>query len=553
MKSYLELVENVLNNGEIKENRTGINTISTTGAMIKCDLRDGFPIITTRKQPIKSTLTELEFFIKGITDKKWLQDRKCKFWDDWANPEKVPYANDEDTKTKMRNETDLGEVYGYIWNNWECNNIIKIQPPDVTNIQKTTIYPLFKLIAPEIKDDPYIGTVYKNTIGNEYTIISKGNRDDDRNSYNIQFKYTGYVYNNVRIDVIKNGNIKDPYYPSVCGVGYLGVCDPITSVYGSHVYNNLYKIWNHMLHRCYNPKCKEYKLYGAVGVFVDSRWHSFELFLTDVTKLPGWVSKLRYLTDFEIDKDYYGSNVYSKYTSVWLSHKDNILYRTSNAFYIIDRNSNKNLYISQSKCASDYGLQSTKISSVLNGKRPHHKGYTFKYVNDNCIYRYQLPINQLKRVIDTLKVNPFDRRLIVNAWNPSVLHKQALPPCHYVYELISDGTHLDLIFNMRSSDVGLGLPANLASYAMLLMLIAEEVNMTPRHLVYFGGDVHIYENHIDQLKIQLQREPYKLPTMKIKKRYDVDGNWSIYDWNSQTDWELIDYNSHDVIKMPVAV
>lgn len=104
---------------------------------------------------------------------------------------------------------------------------------------------------------------------------------------------------------------------------------------------------------------------------------------------------------------------------------------------------------------------------------------------------------------------------------------------------------------MRSSDVGLGLPANIASYAMLLMLIATEVKMTPRYLVYFGGDVHIYKNHIDQLNELISRTPYKLPIMKLKNT-DIP-NWSIYDWDSQTDWELINYESHPPIKMSVAV
>ena len=178
MKEYLELAENILRTGELKENRTGINTLSITGAMLKCDLRDGFPIITTRKQPIKSTLTELEFFIKGITDKKWLQDRKCKFWDDWANPEKVPYGNDEITKEKMRNERDLGEVYGYVWNNWTVgDNIIKIAPINTSHINTHVKYPLFDIISCDANvNDDNIGFIYKNNKGLEYKVLSSGER-----------------------------------------------------------------------------------------------------------------------------------------------------------------------------------------------------------------------------------------------------------------------------------------------------------------------------------------------------------------------------------------
>ena len=283
MKQYLDLVKNILDNGELKQNRTGVDTLSITGAMLKFDLRDGFPIITTRKAPIKSTMTELEFFIKGYTDKQWLEDRGCKFWSDWCNPQKVPYGNDEETKIKMREEKDLGPVYGAVWNNFN---------------------------------------------------------------------------------------------------------------------------------------------------------------------------------------------------------------------------------------------------------------------NDNS------QINQLQNAINTLKKDPFNRRILVSAYNPTLLPQQALPPCHYVFQLLSNGKELDLSFNMRSNDVGLGLGANLMEYAALLILIATEVNMTPRHLVYFGTDVHIYVNHIEQLKEQLKREPKKLPQMKIIKNKQ---NWTIYDWDSQKDWVLEGYEYHPAIRMEVAV
>jgi thymidylate synthase len=283
MRQYLDLVQDILDNGTLKSNRTGIDTLSITGAMLKFDLRDGFPLITTRKAPIKSALTELEFFIKGYTDKRWLEERGCKFWSDWCNPQIVPYGTDEETKRKMREEHDLGPVYGKVWNNF--NN-------DSTNI------------------------------------------------------------------------------------------------------------------------------------------------------------------------------------------------------------------------------------------------------------------NQLQNAITTLKTDPTNRRILVSAYNPTLLLQQALPPCHYVFQLLSDGKHLDLSFNMRSNDVALGLGANIAEYAALLMLIAEQVGMTARYLVYFGMDVHIYTNHIEGLKEQLKREPKPLPKLTIIKNKP---DWTIYDWDSQKDWKLEGYNPYPPIKMEVAV
>lgn len=100
------------------DNRTGIRQKSLFSRFIKCDLRDGFPLLTSRRVPYKSAFVEVEGFLKGITDKKWYEDRGCKFWSFWANPQKVPYANDEETKKLMREECDLGLIYGSQWRNF---------------------------------------------------------------------------------------------------------------------------------------------------------------------------------------------------------------------------------------------------------------------------------------------------------------------------------------------------------------------------------------------------------------------------------------------------
>jgi thymidylate synthase len=449
----------------------------------------------------------------------------------------------------MREERDLGEIYSFLWNHWETNeNIVKVDPVDTSHIKKTTQYPLFELKSPEQSDDELVGSVHKTPMGYEFIVLSKGNREDGRKAYNIQFTYTGYVANNTRADLIKNGNIKDPYHPLASGVGYTGGSDPITPVYGIAMYKNLQSVWVKMLERCYSQKCKEYKYYGAKGVFVDARWHSFENFLNDVTKLPGWTAKLRHPNKYEIDKDHYNAGVYSKDTCVWLPHNHNILYRDARPFFIINKDGDKKLYISKTKCAKDNDLIIAKICLVLDGKRKHHKGYKFEYLNDGNIYRYQLPINQLKNAIDTLKTNPTDRRMVVSAWNPSVFHKQALHCCHYSYQFVSDGKHLDLIYNFRSNDLVLG--NNFTMYATLLSLVATQVNMIPRYLVYSGADVHIYVNHIEGVKEQVSREPKQLPQLKIIKNKE---DWSIWDWDSQTDWELIGYDPHPAIKFEVAV
>lgn len=281
MRQYLDLMKNILENGTLKHNRTGIDTLSYPCQFLRHDMRTGFPLLTTKKVGLKTVCGELEMFIKGEHSKKFLHDRNVKIWDEWSNPQKVPYGHDEETQRKMREEDDLGEIYGVNWNNW--NN-------------------------------------------------------------------TG--------------------------------------------------------------------------------------------------------------------------------------------------------------------------------------------------------LNQLKKAIETLKTNPTDRRIIVSAWNPERLDHMALPPCHFCFQLISDGKFVDLLWNQRSLDTFLGGGFDLASYGMLLTLICHQVKMTPRFLAASFGDAHIYVNHLEQVKEQLSREPYPLPTVKILNADSPD--WTIWDWK-YTDFDVMDYQCHPAIKAPIAI
>jgi thymidylate synthase len=112
-KNYLALVQDILDNGKEKENRTGVNTKSVTGRVIQHDMSEGFPLLTTKKVSLKNIAIELEAFIKGITDKKWFQDRGCHIWDEWCNPEVVPYSKDPEIQKQMKQERDLGPIYGW--------------------------------------------------------------------------------------------------------------------------------------------------------------------------------------------------------------------------------------------------------------------------------------------------------------------------------------------------------------------------------------------------------------------------------------------------------
>ncbi len=288
MQSYLDLVSRILEKGERKPNRTGIDTLAIAGAMIEHDMSTGFPLLTTKQMAFKSVRVELEGFIKGITDKRWYQERKCRIWDEWCNPQKVPYAHDEQTKQKMREERDLGPIYGFQWR--------------------------------------HFGALYQ--------------------SYDSNYTRQG--------------------------------------------------------------------------------------------------------------------------------------------------------------------------------------------------------MDQLAGIVETLKQNPQDRRMVVSAWNSLDLPYMALPPCHYSFQVTVINQKLNLLWNQRSVDTMLGLPFNIASYGLLLHLLAKESNLEEGKLIAFLGDVHIYENQMDGAKEQLKREPYALPTIATERFT------SLFEWEyHQT--KVLNYNCHPAIPFPLAV
>jgi len=288
MKAYLDIIQKILDTGALKHNRTGIDTIAIPGAMFEHHMQDGFPLLTTKSVPLRLVSSELEFFIKGLTDKNWLRDKNNHIWDGWCSPDIVPYGNDEETKKKMEEERELGPIYGFQWRHF----------------------------------------------GGEYTSYDK---------------------------------------------------EPNT---------------------------------------------------------PG--------------------------------------------------------------------------------------------------------IDQIKKVIETLKKDPNDRRMIVMAWNPLALHRMALPPCHYGFQVTVIGDELNLLWNQRSVDSVLGLPFNIASYALMLHLLAKESGFKEGRLVGFLADTHIYVNHLEGIKEQLKREPMKLPTLK------TENFKSIFDWKYE-DTKIENYEHHPRIKFEVAI
>jgi thymidylate synthase len=156
-------------------------------------------------------------------------------------------------------------------------------------------------------------------------------------------------------------------------------------------------------------------------------------------------------------------------------------------------------------------------------------------------------VDQLQKVIEEIKVNPTSRRLIVNAWHPAYLKEMALPPCHLLFQFYVNDGKLSCMLYQRSADVFLGVPFNIASYALLTLMVAKITNLEVGEFVHTMGDAHIYLNHLEQVKKQLSRTPRELPKMIIH------GNQTnILDFKYE-DFELAGYNPHPAIKAKVAV
>ena len=160
-------------------------------------------------------------------------------------------------------------------------------------------------------------------------------------------------------------------------------------------------------------------------------------------------------------------------------------------------------------------------------------------------------IDQIQNLIRDLKTNPDSRRLMVNAWNVGELDQMTLPPCHYGFQCyVREGKYLSLMWNQRSVDTFLGLPFNIASYGLLLTILAKEVNMVPDQLIGNLGDTHLYLNHIEQAKEQIGREPFELPTLNQFPTYE--GSRPSIESYVVSDFTLKDYQSHPSIKAPLS-
>lgn len=210
----------------------------------------------------------------------------------------------------------------------------------------------------------------------------------------------------------------------------------------------------------------------------------------------------------------------------------------------------------RSQVDDDFKLEYTKQMEIFKDKVLEDDAFAEKYGDLGFVYGKQWrhwqttqndTIDQLADVISEIQSNPNSRRLIVSAWNPEDVPNMALPPCHTLFQFYVEDGKLSCQLYQRSADLFLGVPFNIASYALLTHLIAHECGLEVGEFVHTFGDAHIYSNHVEQVTLQLSREMKELPTFKM-----INKNKSIFDL-TMDDFQIIGYDPHPAIKAPVAV
>jgi thymidylate synthase len=373
------------------------------------------------------------------------------------------------------------------------------------------------------------------------------------NSWGDENGYLGPIYSKswTRLEKISLTSLREFPRPTVIldpkKVAGVGVNGDLRSTSSLHLM--LYATWNEMLHRCYDAGRHTYTNYGARGVFVDGRWHDFANFVEDASKLGNWLMKYAYPDEYFLDKDFFGTNKYGPDTCIWLSRDENTLNTRRAKVFVCTGPQGQVIHTMNLRgLCLDYRLDESSVYKCARGEKASHKGWSFRAVEleGDIMPRVRL-FNQMKEIVAQIRHAPNSRRIILDAWNATEVEDAALPPCHsFVQFDVTDG-ELSLQLYQRSADAFLGVPFNIASYAILVNMICHVTGLKPGTFIHTFGDLHIYNNHREQVFEQLKREPRPLPSLRFARPVE-----SIFDFNME-DFIIEGYDPHPAISAPVAV
>lgn len=545
MDNYLKLMNDVLMLGHESGDRTGTGTLSLFGKRLEFDLRQGFPLVTTKKMAWKATVSELLFFISGSTDERYLAE--LRYGEDRSllkDKRTIWTANCESQGVQLGLPPhQLGDSYGKQLRRYEAATPLWgwVTPrlSEDGGIPEALFYDTLLVVEPA---GEATGSVRQNKKGLEYIVGGlSGGQEGNNLNYHIKFKESGYT-----TIASSASNPADYLHKSSSGVGYLGqkrerglLCDRAKSM------------WDDMLKRCYSTNSSSYPAYGGKGITVCKKWHNFNNFYKDLSKLPGYENWMRD-GSYQLDKDYYGSGQYGPNTCVFLDRPTNQLLGTQNKLVELEGV----IYRSQESLADYLGVAGGTVHNFLvRGLKTRNKLLAkakYAVIPEGKIYRPFLFIDQLQNSIDLIKEEPTSRRNVISLWNAGDMlqegSKVVLPSCHgSIIQFYVRNNTLSCMVTQRSADLYLGLPINIASYALLTHMVAQVTGIEVGMLIMNLGDTHIYKNHIPQCKEQMTRCPIQEPKLKLNPKIDNIHGFSM------DSIELLGYNPYPAIKAEMAV
>ena len=528
-KYYIQNLKEILFQNNIDENPrpsykdgTKAHTKFITQVFEKYDILKGeFPITTLRNTAIKTGIKEMLVIYQEQSNKLVdFETAKCGWWSEWMNE-----------------DGDLGRAYSHNMESHRPNEmqktIVKVKPRIVDEKYSEMLNIM------DINDTSLVANPIK--IFENYQLIRE---DKKSRKYVLQNISTG------EIQVITHKTYKklldgDPsflirkspflYCRNNEGVGYLGNYKTING-YSDATLKLLRDKWVNMLRRCYSDKYESHN-----DVFVHQDWHSFENFLRDVRMLPQYhLAKENNFDGWDLDKDYYGSNCYSKDTCVFLCHKDNVLYASCYPIKVTKPNGNIEHTINIRGFCAEHNLSKTCLLKVINGKQSHHKGYKFeKIIDTENLYRYELSNNQLTSLLDGLENNPFGRRHIMSFWNWSNIDKKELVECAFeslwTPRKVDGVMYLDMTLTQRSQDAIMATYINKTQYVALQMMVCKHLGFEVGVFSHMIQNYHIYDRHVNACNELLARKPLNFqPSMKL----NVPNKTNFYEIKIQ-DFEII--------------
>lgn len=550
-KQYLNIARDILNDGIDTDDRTGVGTLSLIGKQMCFNVSEHFPLLLTKNINLRSIIHELLWFLRGDTNNFYLKSRGVNIWNAWAD-----------------NEGNLGPIYSAMWRRWPVQSpfaeLVDIRTgpaPGPVELPLTS--------RPEHIDSEYVGDLEKiqENHGEPYEIVKELGTLGGRNSiYLVRFINTGNYAEVTRPNIRNNIHVKDTYTLSVADVACIG--NP------KRPFNEqTYSLWRNMVVRCHQATHPSYKYYGLEGAYVSPRWLCFENFLEDISCIPFYEEWCQTPHLYSLDKDYFGSNCYDISTAIFLPRSYNIgLSRDGVPVEVEDTSGNKYLFETITDFTRFLGVSVETYRNFRNGIYGSRKfdGYKIEHYTppEGKLVRRRLFSDQISDLIKGLRERPNSRRHIVSGWNPEVLSNetiqpnlnpaqglQALPPCHVMFQFYakpipgSDRYRLSCQLFQRSADFCLGVPYNIASYSLLLMMVAQVVNMEVGEFIWTGGDVHIYKNQIKGIVEQLGRE---VEYGEDKPQVVMNRNRKEINEFTIDDFELVNYKPLPAIKFPQA-